>query len=86
MCVFVCLQVGEGVSEFSKGQRVTPFLLVEYTKKGNGSWQEYVVVKVADVIAVPDDVSDASASQFVVNPLTGQALSGCLPGPGGCGK
>ena len=82
----MCLQVGEGVSEFSKGQRVTPFLLVDYLTKGNGSWQDYVVVKAADVIAVPDDVSDASASQFVVNPLTGQALPRCWPEPGGGGK
>ena len=66
--------MGEGVSAFTKGQRVTPFLLNEYTKKGMGSWQEFVVVKADDVIAVPDDVSDASAAQFVVNPLTGHPL------------
>ena len=61
--------VGEGVSEFSVGQRVTgcPFDTIEH---GQGTWQEYIVANADSVVAVPDAVSDESAAQFWVNPAT----------------
>jgi len=36
----------------------------------SGTWQEYVIAPAAQLIPVPDGVSDQTAAQFVVNPLT----------------
>ncbi|MEV0674999.1 zinc-dependent alcohol dehydrogenase family protein [Actinosynnema sp. NPDC050436] len=39
-----------------------------------GTWQEFVAVPVADVVPVPDGLSDAVACQLTVNPLTALLL------------
>ena len=59
---------GEGASKFSKGQRVvSPGWGARH---GQGTWQQYVVVPEDKLIAVADSVSDTSAAQFFVNPVT----------------
>jgi NADPH:quinone reductase len=55
--------VGEGVERLRPGQRVIPLGV-------QGTWQAYVVAQPAQLIPVPDSVSDQTAAQFVVNPLT----------------
>ncbi|HEX8853364.1 MAG TPA: zinc-dependent alcohol dehydrogenase family protein [Pyrinomonadaceae bacterium] len=55
--------LGEGVAHLNVGQRVIPLGVA-------GTWQEYIVAPAAQVIPVPDAVSDQTAAQFVVNPLT----------------
>jgi len=55
--------VGDGVKNLRPGQRVIP-LGVQAT------WQEYILAASAQLIPVPDGVSDQTAAQFVVNPLT----------------
>jgi len=56
-------EVGEGVTHLQPGQRVIPLGVP-------GTWQEYLVAGAAQVMPVPDAVSDRTAAQFVVNPLT----------------
>lgn len=56
-------EVGEGVSHLSAGQRVIPLGVA-------GTWAEFIVAPAERVIPVPDAVSDQTAAQFVVNPLT----------------
>ncbi len=59
---------GEGASKFSKGQRVvSPGWGARH---GQGTWQQYCVVPEEKLIAVADSVSDTSAAQFFVNPVT----------------
>jgi NADPH:quinone reductase-like Zn-dependent oxidoreductase len=55
--------IGDGVKHLSLGQRVIPIGVP-------GTWQEYVLAPSAQLIPVPDSVSDQTAAQFVVNPLT----------------
>ena len=55
--------LGEGVSHLRAGQRVIPLGVA-------GTWQEFIVAPAAQLIPVPDSVSDQTAAQFVVNPLT----------------
>jgi NADPH2:quinone reductase len=55
--------LGDGVSGWQVGDRAIPLA-------GNGTWQEYGVVNVARLLPVADTVSDQSAAQFVVNPVT----------------
>jgi NADPH:quinone reductase len=55
--------VGDGVSHFRPGQRVIPLGVP-------GTWQEYLLAPESQLIPVPDSVSDQTAAQFVVNPLT----------------
>lgn len=55
--------VGDEVKNFRVGQRVIPLGV-------QGTWQEYVLAASAQLIPVPDSVSDQTAAQFVVNPLT----------------
>src|SRR3712207_6800272 len=54
---------GEGVNALRAGQRVIPLGVA-------GTWAEYIVAPAAQLIPVPDPVSDQTAAQFVVNPLT----------------
>eukprot|EP00842_Homolaphlyctis_polyrhiza_P000531 jgi/Hompol1/1479/HPOL_005601-RA len=63
----VIQQVGAGVTagKVKVGQRVVPFA---NGKDGHGTWQEHIVV--SQHAPVPDNVSDESAAQFIVNPLT----------------
>jgi NADPH:quinone reductase-like Zn-dependent oxidoreductase len=56
-------EVGEGVTHLRAGQRVIPLGVA-------GTWAEYVVAPAAQLIPVPEGVSDQTAAQFVVNPLT----------------
>ena len=39
-----------------------------------GTWQQYVVVKVDNLFPVRSEVSNKDASQFFVNPCTGQHI------------
>lgn len=55
--------VGAGVTHLQLGQRVIPLGV-------QGTWQEYIVAASAQFIPVPEGVSDETAAQFVVNPLT----------------
>src|SRR5947209_17622246 len=55
--------VSEGVNNLRVGQRVIPLGVP-------GTWQEYLLVDRHQLIPVPDEVSDETAAQFVVNPLT----------------
>lgn len=55
--------VGEGVTNLRPGQRVIPLGV-------QGTWQEYILAAPAQLIPVPDAISDRTAAQFVVNPLT----------------
>jgi NADPH:quinone reductase len=55
--------VGEGVKTLRPGQRVIPLGI-------SGTWQEYLLADERQLIPVPDSVSDQTAAQFIVNPLT----------------
>jgi NADPH2:quinone reductase len=55
--------VGDGVKNLRVGQRVIPLGVP-------GTWQEYILAESTQLIPVPDGVSDQTAAQFVVNPLT----------------
>ncbi len=55
--------LGEGVTGLSVGQRVIPLGVV-------GTWQEYVLAAPSMLIPTPEGMNDATAAQFVVNPLT----------------
>ena len=55
--------VGDEVENLRVGQRVIPLGVP-------GTWQEYLLAESEQLIPVPDDVSDQTAAQFVVNPLT----------------
>eukprot|EP00842_Homolaphlyctis_polyrhiza_P003690 jgi/Hompol1/4321/HPOL_001575-RA len=63
----IVAEVGAGVTAVKVGQRVVP---LASAKDGNGTWQEYVVISQYAAIPVPDNVSDASAAQLFVNPLS----------------
>lgn len=55
--------LGDGVKNFRAGQRVIPLGVA-------GTWQEYLLAESAQLMPVPDSLSDQTAAQFVVNPLT----------------
>jgi NADPH2:quinone reductase len=55
--------VGEGVRGLAVGARVVPL-------SAGGTWCESVIADASMLVPVPDDVSDAAASQFIVNPVT----------------
>jgi NADPH:quinone reductase-like Zn-dependent oxidoreductase len=56
-------EAGEGAKHLRPGQRVIPLGV-------QGTWQEYLLAKPAQLLPVPEGVSDGAAAQFVVNPLT----------------
>lgn len=60
-------ETGAGVVGIAPGQRVIPLGIA-------GTWSEFLVVPQAQLIPVPDEVSDETAAQFVVNPLTAWAM------------
>lgn len=61
---------GSKVTKYEVGQRVIPLLLF-----CEGALQEYIVVKENQILtALPDEVDDYNASQFVVNGLTAYVL------------
>ncbi|MBI4609023.1 MAG: zinc-dependent alcohol dehydrogenase family protein [Candidatus Rokubacteria bacterium] len=55
--------VGPDVRGVQVGQRVIPL-------RAPGTWQEFLVVKAGNLVPAPDSLSDESAAQFVVNPLS----------------
>ena len=55
--------LGEGVTGWQIGQRAIPM-------SAGGTWQEEVVLGASQLLPVADGVSDQSAAQFVVNPVT----------------
>src|SRR5687767_4937113 len=55
--------VGSDVQELTAGQRVVP-------NGVPGTWQEMTVAKASQLIPIPDDITDQSAAQLVVNPLS----------------
>jgi NADPH:quinone reductase len=55
--------LGEGVKNLRVGQRVIPLGVA-------GTWQEYLLAESTQLIPVPDSISDQTAAQFIVNPLT----------------
>lgn len=64
-------EIGQGVTSFRVGERVIPLLFWKYyCGRGEGAWQDYVEVAEEDLVPVPDTMSDALATQFVINPWT----------------
>ncbi|KAI8928323.1 hypothetical protein BC831DRAFT_448828 [Entophlyctis helioformis] len=63
----IVTEVGPGVTRVAVGARVVPFF---DTLNGHGSWQEFVVVDEQELAIVPDSVSDATAAQLIVNPIS----------------
>jgi NADPH:quinone reductase-like Zn-dependent oxidoreductase len=63
-----CLQVGEGVTNFTEGQRVIPLIFNKYVTEGFGIWRDFVEIAESDLISVPDDISDELAAQFFITP------------------
>ncbi len=61
--VGVITAVGEGVEGWQVGQRVVPLSVT-------GTWQTYVIAHPGWLVAVPDSVSNETAAQFLVNPVT----------------
>ena len=55
--------LGEGVTGWRVGDRAIPL-------GAGGTWRESVTVAAAQLLPVPDAVSDETAAQFVVNPVT----------------
>ncbi len=55
--------LGEGVAGWQIGRRAIPL-------SAGGTWCDAVVADAARLVPVPDAVSDATAAQFVVNPVT----------------
>ncbi|MBD0369696.1 MAG: zinc-dependent alcohol dehydrogenase family protein [Pyrinomonadaceae bacterium] len=55
--------VGENVKHLSPGQRVIPLGVA-------GTWQEYLLTESTQLIPVPESITNQTAAQFVVNPLT----------------
>lgn len=62
--------VGEGVENLKVGQRVVPIFGAGYLQKGEGSWQQYVTINADHAVPIPDNISDESAAQLIVNPVT----------------
>ena len=60
--------LGDGVESPARGRRVI-------TLGVTGTWQEYIVADAARVVAIPDSVSDWTAVQMVINPLTAFLLA-----------
>lgn len=67
-------QVGEGVTQVKVGQRVIPLIHHRYYPLGYGLWRDYVEVPERDLVPVPDNISDAVAAQFYINPWAAYGL------------
>ncbi|XP_024535476.1 enoyl-[acyl-carrier-protein] reductase, mitochondrial-like [Selaginella moellendorffii] len=70
-------ELGDGVTGFSRGQRVFHIF------PGAGSWQEYALVPAADIIPIPDVISNEIAAQFFVNPWSAFGMLEVLGVPEG---
>ena len=56
-------------------ERVVPVLYWKYyLGKGEGAWQDFVVVSEEDVVEVPSNLSDETAAQYLINPWTAYGL------------
>jgi NADPH:quinone reductase-like Zn-dependent oxidoreductase len=68
-CVGTVAALGPGLDEggLRLGQRVVPLGVT-------GTWQEFVVADAERVLPVPDSMSDSTASQLIVSPLTAWLL------------
>jgi len=75
-------EVGSDVKSVQKGQRVVTITGLEVFK-GNGAFQEYILLDEKLVWAVPDDMSDEVACQFVINPWTTYSMLKDLEVPKG---
>lgn len=62
------------------GQRCVPLNWGPVTT-GSGTWTEYLIAKVEDVVAIPEAVNDESASQLLVNPLAVLGMLDSLAAP-----
>ncbi|KAK9845268.1 hypothetical protein WJX81_001668 [Elliptochloris bilobata] len=60
---------GVRASKFAEGMRVVAVPWPTGTANG-GTWQQYVSVPEANLVAVPDAVPDEAAAQFFLNPAT----------------
>ena len=56
--------LGPGMSGLEIGQRVIPL------GAGGGTWSEYILADAARLLPVPETISNQTAAQFVVNPVT----------------
>jgi NADPH2:quinone reductase len=68
--VGIILQLGANpdvAKRFSEGQRVAFFPAM-------GSWAEYVVVRYNSLLPVPDEISDQTAAQMLINTITASVL------------
>lgn len=64
-------EVGEGVTAFQEGERVVPVIYWNYlVGKGQGAWQDFIEVAEADLISLPESISNEAASLFVISPWT----------------
>ena len=55
--------VGAGMTGWQPGARAIPL-------GASGTWSEYILADAARLLPVPETVSDETAAQFVVNPVT----------------
>lgn len=60
--------LGEGVTQFSRGQRAIPATGMP------GTWAEYLIVPAEGIVPIPDAISDPVAAQALANPVTAWAL------------
>jgi NADPH:quinone reductase-like Zn-dependent oxidoreductase len=79
---------GEGASKFRVGQRVVAASWpghagVPANGRPFGTFQQYLVVPEKDLLAVPDELDDASAAQFFINPTTAYGMIQTLDVPKG---
>jgi NADPH:quinone reductase-like Zn-dependent oxidoreductase len=75
-------KIPKDLKGLKKGSRVVPLLPIAMTTEG-GSWTEYVLVNVNDMILIPDSVPDESAAQLHVNPLAVIGMLNTLNPPKG---
>ncbi|KAK9841796.1 hypothetical protein WJX81_003730 [Elliptochloris bilobata] len=75
--------LGPGTSGFAVGDRVVSMSPWLSTYAGQGTWQQFVVFPEADLLKVPDGVSDSDAAQFLINPATALGLFKTLAVPKG---
>lgn len=59
---------GPGASKFKEGQRVAAAPWPQF--QGRGSWAQYVAIPEKDLILVPESLSDQTAAQIFINPMT----------------
>jgi NADPH:quinone reductase-like Zn-dependent oxidoreductase len=75
-------EVGSGVNSVRKGQRVVAITGLE-VNKGNGSFQDYILLDEKLVWPVPEDMDEEVACQFVINPWTSYSMLKDLQVPKG---